>query len=88
MNTEHIRRRLSEAMDLIDTALKPQRVQCSTTYASGYINALQDARIITAGGAQYYREEVVERRQKRLALFGVDLQATPEDPLPDDGVAR
>ncbi|CAI8808767.1 hypothetical protein [Pseudomonas zeae] len=88
MNAEKTRRRIMDALYLIDSASNPLRVQCSTTYASGYINALQDEQIISADGAQYYREEVVERRKRRLAFFGVDLDAdSTQSPTPGTGSA-
>lgn len=75
MSAELTRCRISEALDLIDTSANPLRVHCSANYVSGYINALRDEGIISRDGAQYYREDILERRKRRLTELGVELDA-------------
>jgi hypothetical protein len=75
MSPEQACRRISAALDLIDAAANPLRVNCSATYVSGYIRALEDEHTISSDGAQYYREDIGERRKKRLAELGDEMDA-------------
>jgi len=75
MSAENTRKRISAALDLIDEAADPLRVRFVAAYATGYIDALHDEKVISIDGAQLYREDIQERRRNRLAELGVELDA-------------
>jgi len=70
---EKTRNRISVALDAIDEAPDPLQTRFTAAYATGYIAALHDERVISIDGAQLYREDIQERRRCRLAEFGAEL---------------
>lgn len=72
MSTEQTRRRISAALDLIDTAADRITARMATAYATGYIDALADERRLDEDEAQLYREEPPSRRQERFARLDAE----------------
>lgn len=65
--------RVNAALDMIEVAAEPLKVRFAVAYAIGYIDALQDERLISVDGAELYRHDMYARRRLRLASFGVTL---------------
>ena len=63
--------KIAHALGLIDTAEHPLDVRFATAYATGYIDALYDAKLVAAPAVQCYRDDVQTRRARRLTEMGV-----------------
>ncbi|CAM3919129.1 hypothetical protein CCOS865_00910 [Pseudomonas reidholzensis] len=63
--------KIVHALDLIDIAEHPMEVRFATAYATGYIDALYDAQLVTAPAVQCYRDDAQKRRARRLTEMGV-----------------
>lgn len=63
--------KIAHVLSLIDTAEHPQDVRFSTAYANGYIDALYDAKLVSAPAVQGYRDDAQTRRACRLTELGV-----------------
>ena len=63
--------KIAHALGLINTAKHPQDVRFATAYATGYIDALCDAKLVAAPAVQCYRDDAQTRRARRLTELGV-----------------
>lgn len=70
--TEKSQVRVNAALDMIDRGVDEWRTRFCLAYATGYIDALSDERLISIDGAQLYREDAYARRRVRLAALGVE----------------
>jgi hypothetical protein len=70
--------RVNVALNQIDQTDSPLKLRFAVAYAIGYIDALTDERLISLDGAALYRQDALERRRVRLAVFGVTLD--PDEP--------
>lgn len=69
MNTTETK--ITHALGLIDSAEHPMDVRFATAYATGYIDALYDAKLVAAPAVQCYRDDAQARRARRLIELGV-----------------
>lgn len=67
--------RITYALDLIDAAEHPLEVRFATAYATGYVDALYDAKLVQAVTVQHYRDDAQARRTRRLTELGAGDQA-------------
>jgi len=63
--------KIAHALGLIDTAEHPMEVRFATAYATGYIDALYDAKLVAAPAVQCYRDDAQMRRARPLTDLGV-----------------
>ncbi|GFM85886.1 hypothetical protein PSCICO_12850 [Pseudomonas cichorii] len=63
--------KIARALGLIDTAEHPLDVRFATAYATGYIDALHDAKLVAATTVQCYRDGAQTRRAPSLTEMDV-----------------
>ena len=56
--------KISQTLDLIDAAEHPMELRFAAAYATGYIDALYDAKLVTAPAVQCYRDDAQTRRAR------------------------
>ncbi|WP_339465571.1 hypothetical protein [Pseudomonas lurida] len=63
--------KIAHALGLIDNTEHAMEVRFATAYATGYIDALYDEKLVAAPAVRCYRDDAQARRARRLTELGV-----------------